>query len=408
MFVSMLDFPKLSAEYQQALLRQVVPFGLQHSRDELCGGYFDLLTATGEVIEGDKFVTLQAQQTWAFAWLYNTFDARPDWLNHARHGVNFLSQFAHSQTLTCYAEVDRRGRPVAPANDGLPDCFTVMAYTQLYRATGEDEWAMLAKQVYTRLRHRWQLAASESDLGSFRHGKRLEEAVAQVKVTLDMQPLLAEDIWKEDVKHVLDVLMHEFLDRRTDTLRNYVLSDGGFINTPEGRQLSVGLICQTAGYLLDLGKTEFQSVAANRKLVMQAVGWCLHICEQAWDESSGGLHSYVDFKNQPLVRISHDYKWAWVQMEALSALAKGYVQTSNPDCLKWFKRLHDYTFQHFPDAQHVGWHQVVDQSGQPALPVKATPDFGCYSQIKCLTETAQALTSCAQVRQPRPFSRFRI
>jgi N-acylglucosamine 2-epimerase len=80
-----LDYQKLSATYQQALLRQVVPFWLKNSRDELCGGYVDLLSATGEQIEGDKFVTLQAQQVWAFAWLYTTLDGQSAWLDHASH-----------------------------------------------------------------------------------------------------------------------------------------------------------------------------------------------------------------------------------------------------------------------------------------------------------------------------------
>jgi len=408
MVTPMLDFPKLSAEYQQALLRQVVPFGLNHSRDERCGGYFDTLTTTGEVIEADKFVTLQAQQVWAFAWLYNTLDAQSSWLNHARHGATFLRQFAHDQTLSCYAQLDRRGRPVAPATNVLADSFTAIAYVQLYRATGEDEWAILAKQLYAGLQHRWQLAHSESELGTFRDGRWLEEAVAQLKVVLEMQPLLAEDVWKEDVSQIIDVLMHVFLDRRTDMLRDHVLSDGGFINTPEGRRLNVGLICQTASYLLDLCKTEFQSVAATRKLTTQVVGWCLHICGLAWDETNGGLYSYIDFKNQPLLWVNSQYKWAWVQLEALSALAKGYAQTASSDCLKWFRRIHDFTFQHFPDVGHVGWHQVVDQNARPVLMIKATPDIGYYSQIKCLAETAQALQSCAQVSQPRPFSRYRI
>ncbi|QKZ11430.1 AGE family epimerase/isomerase [Spirosoma sp. KUDC1026] len=402
----MLDFPKLSADYQQALLRQVVPFGLNHSRDELCGGYFDTLTATGEVIESDKSVALQAQQVWAFAWLYNTLDAQPGWLSHARYGAEFLSQFAHDQTLACYAELDRRGRPVAPALNGLPDSFTALAYTELYRATSEDEWAMLAKQLYTGLRNRWQSARLESAPGGFRDGRWLEEATAQLKVTLEMKSLLAEDVWKEDVQQAMDTLLHTFLDRRTGLLRNYVLSDGGFVNTPKGRRLNVGLICQTASYLLDLCKTDYQSVAANRKLATQVVDWCLHICELAWSESTGGLNTYVDFKNQPAPEIGTQYKWAWIQLEALSALIKGYTQTANQDCLKWFKRVHEYTFQHFPDVQHVGWHQVVDHNAQPALPTKATSDLGFYSQIKCLAETAQTLTTCKQVRQSRPFSRF--
>ncbi|MBC3785109.1 AGE family epimerase/isomerase [Spirosoma utsteinense] len=390
----MLDFQKLSADYQQALLRQVVPFWLKNSRDSLCGGYFDMLSATGDVIEGDKSVAAQAQQVWAFAWLYNTFDGQPAWLDHARHGGNLLSQFAHTETLDCYSQLDRRGRPLSPATSTIPASTTVMAYAQLHRATGEDEWAMLAKQVFGQLlEQRDKSRAQQQEIGGYRQVRHLSEATQLLKAVLDMQPLLDEEAGKAVADMALQEIIAEFLDRRTNILREYILPEGGFINTPEGRRLNVGLTFQTAGYLLDLCAEN-----GDRKMTMQVVTWCLHLCEQAWDEAMGGLNQYIDVKGQVSIFPDAQQKWAWVHVEAISCLVKGYFQTRHPDCSKWFKRIHTYTFQHFPDAKQNGWHLALDQQQLPLLSAKSIPETGCFSLIKCLAETAKTLIKCGQLQ----------
>ena len=405
----MLDFQKLSATYQQALLRQVVPFWLKFSRDEPYGGYFDSLSNAGDVIDGDKSVARQAQQVWAFSWLFNTVDAQPSWLAHARHGATFLNQFAHDDTGACYGQLDRRGHPIAPSPDSVPASSVVIAYAQFYRATGEEEWAMRAKQLFSGiLQRRADIRdAHRSTIGGFRQIQHLSEPVAVLKMVLDLQPLLDEETWKQSAELVMQELLHEFMDRRTDTLREYILPEGAFLNTPEGRRLSVGLTFQTAGYLLDFyaGNTVRKTGTAltttpNRKQAMQVVTWCLTLCEQAWDESNSGLNQYVDLKQQPLTFPDWQQKWAWVQVEALAALIKGYVHTRHPDCLKWFKRIHDYTFHHFPDPKQAGWHLIIDQYAQPCIGAKAIPKVGCFSLIRCLTETAQTLAKCDQI-QPK-------
>jgi N-acylglucosamine 2-epimerase len=390
-----LDFQKLSAQYQQALLRQVVPFWLKNSRDERCGGYFDILTAVGEAIDTDKSVPLQAQQSWAFAWLYNTLDGQSAWLEHARHGASFLSHFAHDDTLVCYTQLDRRGRALLPSQGSIPDSFVVMAYAQLHRATGDDEWSMLAQQTFSGMLRRRAAAHTEQtqSIGGFRQLRHLSEPVAVLKATQEMQPFLDEVTWKETTEAILHELLWEFLDRRSDTLRESVLPEGAFLNTPEGRRLNTGLTFQVAGYLLDLC-----AELGNRKLAMQVVTWCLRLCEQAWDESAGGLNQFVDIKKLPSVCSDWRQKWAWVQVEAISALLKGYSYTHHPDCPKWFKRIHDYTFQYFPDTKQTGWYIALDQHYQPIIDVKSTSVVGCFSLIRCLAESAQLLTKCGQIQ----------
>lgn len=390
----MLDFQKFSADYQQALLRQVVPFWLNNGRDERCGGYFDALSATGNVIEGDKFVTAQAHQVWAFSWLYNTLDGQPAWLAHARHGGAFLREYAHTDTLSCYAQLDRRGRPLVAATDHLPACSVVMAYAQLYLATKEEEWAVLASQTFENLlQQREETQAQQREIGGFRQLRHLSESTTLLKTVLEMQPLLDEEVAKTAIDMVLREIMHEFVDRRTDTLREHILPDGAFINTPEGRRLNTGLTFQTAGYLLDLC-----SESGNQKMRMQVIAWCLRMCERAWDEETGGLNLYVDIKSQPSIFPDSQQKWAWVQVEAVACLAKAYLQTQHPDCSKWLKRIHEYVFAHFPDPRYIGWQLAIDQQRRPLFLAKAIPEVGCFSLIKCLAETAQTLNRCSQLQ----------
>lgn len=408
----MSDFQKIASQYQQAVLRQVVPFWLSHSRDERCGGYFDLLTHTGEVVEGDKTVWIQAQQVWAFSWLYNTLDGQPAWLAHAQHGATFLNQFAHTETLHCYDQLDRLGRAVSPATTLLPDCFMAMAYAQFYRASGQDEWGRLAKQVFGNVLHQHERTrqARTSSESSFRQLKHVSEPITLLKVVQDMQPLLDEETRKEQIDQILYELLFEFVDRRTDVLRESVLPEGTFINTPEGRRLNTGLTFQAANYLFDLYAESLLPNAAlpatvNRKLMSMAISWCLRTCEQAWDPTTAGLNSFLDLKGYPSVYPDWQQKWAWVQVEALSALLKGYYYTQHPDCLKWFRRIHDYTFQHFPDLQQAGWHLAIDQYTHPLLPLKSTATVGCFSLIRCLTELAQLLPKCDQVKPLRQATR---
>lgn len=390
--IIMLEFQRLSALYQETLLGTIVPFWLRYSADKTCGGYFNVLTDSGEVIDADKIITLQAQQVWAFALLYKQVDAKADWLAHALHGADFLSAYAHDSKLNCYGEVDRRGRPVAPATDVVPDCAVAQAYVRVYEATGNDEWAMLAKQTLRNLLQRRQAVRLKKarNLGGFRQWQHLSEPVAVLKALLDTKALLSEESWKEAVDEVLRELLHEFTDRRADLLREYVLPEGSFSNTPLGRRLSAGLTFRVASYMMDVAH-----LTGNRKLSLQAVTWVLRLAEWAWDTVAGGFAQWVDMKDQPLADPTVNHRIASVHLEALAAFSKGYLYTHHPECPKWFKRVHDYAFASFADPIHKGWYLAVDAKAQPVLPLKATTTEGCYQQVKCLYDIWQTLGQCA-------------
>lgn len=390
-----MDFPKLSASYEEALLGSLIPFYLKNSPDMLCGGYFDFLSDTGESIDADKLVSQQARQVWAFAKIYNTLRGSDAWLQHARQGANFLSHFAHSPTLACYAMVDRRGRLVAPATDACTDAAVVMAYCQMHQATGEDEWAMLAKQLLANLLRQRNAQRTEQarTIDGYRVLWHLSEPVAVLQALLEAQPLLSEEDWKDSTQAVLDELLNEFLDKRQDILREWIQPEGAFLNTPEGRRISAGHTFRAASVAHDLA-TE----TGNRKLALQASAWTLQICEWTWDQTTLGLDSWVDLKNGPLPYPDWKQRWAWVHLEGLVALMKAWLYTRHPDALKWLQRLHDYTFQHFPDSENGGWHLALNRQSKPLFQAKATLSTGSADLIAPLFEASQLADQCAKLK----------
>lgn len=386
----MLDFQRLAAQYQETLLGGIVPFWLKHSRDLIGGGYHDGLDAGGQCIDADKVIALQAQQVWSFAWLYNNVQDKPVWLEHARHGADFVAQFAHDANFNAYAVVDRRGRPVAHATDLIPDSAVALAYVQMHRATGNDEWAMLAKQTLAGLlSRRTETRAQAQPLAGVRHLKHLSEPVAVLRAVLDFKELLDEQVWKDAVESVTAELLTEFLDRRLDLLRETVGREGTFYNTPIGRRLSPGLTFEAAGYLLDLSQQ-----MGDRKLALQVVSWLMRFCEAAWDDIGGGFLRWLDLKDEPVIFPEASQRLASVHLEGVAALSKGYLYTRHPDCLKWIKRVHDYTFQFFPDPKYQAWHLVLDRSSKPLLTAKATSTDGCFHFIKCMADAWQTLEKC--------------
>ncbi|WP_460634413.1 AGE family epimerase/isomerase [Larkinella harenae] len=388
-----MDFSKLAAQYQESLFRTIIPFWTKHSRDTACGGYFNALTEQGDAFDTDKVVKLQAQQVWAFSVLYNWVDAIPLWLELARHGADFLLANGRYENRWL-GVVDRRGRAVEPAETVEPDCAVAMAFAQFYHATQDAEFAAVARQTMENVitqrqqqRERW-----DDQLGGFRQLKYLREPMMVLKALLETRSLLEPETYKQAYEAVLSEIQNEFFDKRIAVLRETVLPGGSFCDSSAGRRLHSGYGFETANYLLEAAE-----LTGNRRLAQQAVQMALHLAEISWDEPFGGFFQYSDLKERPSIYSEWDRKLWWVHSEALTVFAKGYLHTRQNDCLKWFRKAHDYTWQHFPDKGNTEWFGVLDRKGQPVSTIKASPDKGCYHLIRGLYETWRALEQGAVI-----------
>ena len=146
-----MDFKRLAEQYKTELLDGVLPFWLEKSQDREFGGYFTCLDRDGSVYDTDKFIWLQGREVWMFAMLYNKVERRPEWLECAVQGAEFLRKYGHDGNYNWYFALTREGRPLVQPYNIFSYTFAAMAFAQVAVATGSDEYAMIAKRTFDRI-----------------------------------------------------------------------------------------------------------------------------------------------------------------------------------------------------------------------------------------------------------------
>jgi len=99
----------------------------------------------------------------------------------------------------------------------------------------------------------------------------------------------------------------------------------------------------------------------------------------------------MDIMGKPVQQLEWDQKLWWVHIETLISLIKGYYHTGNPECLKWFEKVHDYTWSHFPDPQYGEWFGYLNRRGEVLLPLKGGKWKGCFHVPRGLCQVWRTL-----------------
>ena len=206
----MVDFNLLAAQYKSELLDRVMPFWMENSIDKEFGGYFTCIERNGEVYDTDKFIWLQGREVWMLATLYNKVEKKQEWLDAAIQGAEFLKKYGHDGQLNWYFSLDREGRPLVEPYNIFSYTFAVIAFGQLYKATGIQEYADIAKKTFDIVlakrnnpKGKWSKAAQGA-----RALKDFALPMILCNVALEIEDLLDPKFLKETI----DICLHEVLD----------------------------------------------------------------------------------------------------------------------------------------------------------------------------------------------------
>ena len=145
------NFKQLAERYRSELLDNVLPFWLEKSQDKEFGGYFSCLNRDGSVYDTDKFIWLQGREVWMFAMLYNSLEKRQEWLDAAIQGAEFLKNYGHDGNYDFYFSLTREGKPLVQPYNIFSNTFACMAFAQLAKATGSQEYADIARRTFRRI-----------------------------------------------------------------------------------------------------------------------------------------------------------------------------------------------------------------------------------------------------------------
>ena len=371
-----MDFKQLEKQYRDELLQNVIPFWLEKSQDKEYGGYFTCLDRQGNVFDTDKFIWLQGREVWLFAVLYNRVEKRQEWLDCAMQGAEFLKKYGHDGNLNWYFSLDRQGNPLVEPYNIFSYTFATMAFGQLSIATGNQEYADIAKRTFDII-----LSKQDNPKGKWnkaypgtRSLKNFALPMILCNLALEIEPLLDEAF----IEKTMDTCIHEVMDvflrpELGGIVVENVNADGSLSDTFEGRQLTPGHAIEAMWFIMDLGKR------LNRpELIEKAVQTTLKMIDYGWDKQYGGIYYFMDRKGCPPQQLEWDQKLWWVHIETLISLIKGYQLTGNKECLQWFEKVHHYTWEHFKDPKHREWWGYLNRQGEVLLDLKGGKWKGCF------------------------------
>ena len=387
-----MDFKQLAAQYKSELLDKVVPFWLEKSQDLEHGGYFTCLERDGEVYDTDKFVWLQGREVWMFATLYNKVEKRQEWLDCAIQGAEFLKKHGHDGNLNWYFALDREGNPLVEPYNIFSYTFAVIAFGQLSIATGNKEYADIAKRTFDIVlskvdnpKGKWNKAAPGA-----RALKSFALPMILCNVALEIEPLLDADFMQQTIDTCIHEVMDVFYRPELGLIVEHLSTDGDLVDCFDGRLLNPGHAIEAMWFVMDLGKR-----LGRQDLIEKAVTIALNEAEYGWDKEHGGIFYFMDRLGRPCQQLEWDQKLWWVHIETLITMLKGYQLTGNAQCLEWFERVHNYVWTHFTDKEYAEWFGYLNRQGEVLLSLKGGKWKGCFHVPRGLFQCWQILEDLA-------------
>lgn len=376
-----MNIEKLAQQYQNELLKNVIPFWLKKSGDEKYGGYFTCLDREGKVFDTDKFVWLQCRQVWTFSMLYNEVENKQEWLDFALQGAAFLRKHGMDRDGNWYFSLTRAGEPLIQPYNIFSDCFAAMAFAQLSKATNDKSYAQLAGNTFSNI-----LKRKDNPKGKYSKaypGTRDLQSFALpmilTNLVLEIEHILDPAVVQKTIDEGIDAVVNKFYRPDLKVIVENINTDGSLSDSFEGRTVNPGHGLESMWFIMDLAARKGDQVLMNK-----AVEIALNLLDYGWDKQYGGIYYFLDVKGHPTLQLEWDQKLWWVHLEAMIAMLKGYLHTGNKACWAWFEKLHDYSWQHFSDGEHGEWFGYLNRRGEVLIPLKGGKWKGCFHVPRAL------------------------
>jgi len=368
--------------YRRELFESVIPFWLDHSLDHEHGGQFNSLDRDGSVFDDDKAMWLQGRALWMFAKLYNEVEQRPEWLDAARHIHDFIKRFGFDSDGRMFFAVTADGRPLRKRRYLFTETFGVIGLAEFARATGDGaalERAVATYRLVVEQLHNPTLLEPKI-FPQTRRAKAHNASMIMLATTQELRLAAPPDpLHHEVVDDALDQILNHFLDEEAEAVFEVRGAENEFRDTVDGRRLTPGHAMESAAFVMQEAIER-----GDQSLIPPALKMIDYSLARGWDVGYGGLLYFVDVAGKPPTRLEWDMKLWWPHAEALYALLLAYHLSGVDSYARWFERLHEWTFAHFPDPEFGGWYGYLRRDGSLSTTLKGSMWKGFFHTPRAL------------------------
>lgn len=383
----------LAAQYKNALIEDVLPFWIRHGLDREHGGILTALDRDGSVLDTDKSIWFQGRAGWMFATAWRTVESREEWLAAATSCVDFLREHGRGPEGKMWFTVTREGAPLRMRRYVYSEVFASIAFAALAAASGDSRLAEEAVDAFRTFLHH-----------SFTPGVMPPKMETATRPTKGLAPLMMGIVTAQELRTTLgDVAISgrtctEWIDRfifevgrdffKADigALMEVVSPDGAILDHFDGRTLNPGHAIECAWFILDEGRIRNDAACVRLGCSILDAMW-----ERGWDKEHGGLFYFRDVFHKPVQEYWHDMKFWWPHCEGVIASLLAWQLTGEPRYAARHQQVHDWSFRHFPDAEHGEWYGYLHRDGTPSVRLKGNMWKGPFHLPRMLWRCWQAL-----------------
>ena len=355
--------------YKNGLLDDTLPFWINNCIDQKYGGFTFCLGRDGTVIDSDKGIWTHGRFVWLLATLYHQVEPKPEWLELAQHGIEFLEKYGFDQDGRMFFLVSQSGEPIRKRRYIFSEAFAVAAFSAYAKASGEAHYQDKAEALFKFI----QKLLNEPGLLP---PKLIEETRKVKGLAVPMIMIVTAQILRENSKNQefcneiidasIDSIEKDFLKPEFKAVLETVGHQGEFFDHFDGRMLCPGHAIEAAWFILN------ESIFRNhdprlKQLGLTILDWML---DWGWDQEYGGILYYRDVKNLPIQEYWQDMKFWWPHNEAIIATLLAYQITGDEKYAKWHQMIHQWAYQYFPDREYGEWYGYLHRDGRISVPIK--------------------------------------
>lgn len=379
---------RLHEHYRAALFDDVVPWWTEHTLDREYGGYYSLLARDGTPWATDKYTWMNAREVWMFSHLYNAWDHNPEWLDAARLGAEFLVRHAFREDGKMHFRLTREGQSRSEVLSVYTEVFGAIAMAEYAKASGDESYWTKAMAMYDLLMPRLGTPSDTPLLGYPIHAEFHLHAHDMCRITVAwvFNAIRPDQRFEDDLTlSAKSIVGRHWKPERRALLENVAMDGSEMLDLPEGRMFHPGHAIESAWMLMEIARRR-----DDADLLRTAVDIATASLEHGWDTEFGGLRYLTNYDWTPTHPLEADLKLWWPHCESLYATLLAWNLTGREDLARWYWRIHNYTFEHFPDPEFGEWYGYLNRDGSPVWQAKA-------SGWKCFFHLPRALFRAMQL-----------